>query len=121
MNNKGQTLVTFILFLPIIFLMMAIIYDLGSLELEKHKTENEIKNTINYGFDNLKEENLSQKLQTLLDKNIDGTKTVIIDNVSIKIHVNYIKESIFPNIIKKNYNINVTYKGYINNKTIKKE
>lgn len=121
MNNKGQSLVVFILFLPIIFLMMAIIYDLGSLEITKQKTENEIKSAINYGLNNLEEENLKQNLETLLDKNIDGLKTITIDSASIKINVKYTKESIFPNIIKKDYKINITYTGYNNDKTIKKE
>ena len=46
MNNKGQSLVTFILLLPIIFLLIAVTTDLGYLELDKQKYQNEIKSTI---------------------------------------------------------------------------
>ncbi|MBR2833156.1 MAG: hypothetical protein IKE75_01825 [Bacilli bacterium] len=119
MNNKGQTLIIFVLFLPIIFLLIAVVYDIGSLETEKYKIENEIKSTIEYGLNNIKSDNLEDEIYNLLDKNIAGTKTIGVDSESIKINVKYKKESIFPNIIKDNYQINITYKGSIKDNKIK--
>ena len=121
MNNKGQSLVIFILFLPIIFLILAIVYDLGSLEITKQKNKSEIKSIISYAVNNSNDKNLENKINTLLDKNINGTKTINITNDEIIINVKYTKESIFPNIIKKNYKIDETYKGNITNKKITKE
>lgn len=119
MNNKGQALVTFILLLPLIFLLIAIIYDLGALELTKQKTENEIKSTINYALNNIEDKNIYEKSKNMLDKNIEGNKTIIINDKTIKINIKTNKESIFPNIIKDKYNIDITYNGYIENNKIK--
>ena len=118
MNNKGQSLVLFILFLPLLFLLIAIIYDLGSLEINKQKNINEIKNTITYGLKNINDSDLNQKLNNLLDKNIKTKTTLKIENNTITINLKYKEKSIFPNIIKKNYPIDLTYKGYLDNEKI---
>ena len=118
MNNKGQSLVLFILFLPLLFLLIAIIYDLGSLEINKQKNINEIKNTITYGLKNINDSDLNQKLNNLLDKNIKSKTTLKIENNTITINLKYKEKSIFPNIIKKNYPIDLTYKGYLDNEKI---
>ena len=115
MNNKGQSLVTFILFLPVLFILIAVIYDLGSLEINKTKNINEIKSAITYGLKNIDDSDIEQKLNTILDKNLKGTKTLYIENNTIKVNIKYKEKSIFPSIIKKNYLIDITYKGYIDN------
>ncbi len=115
MNNKGQSLVIFIIFLPLIFLLIAIIYDLGSLELKKQKNINEIKSAITYGLNNIDDNDINQKINTILEKNISAQKKVTINNNIITINA-YLKEkSIFPNILKDDYQINLNYKGYIEN------
>ena len=115
MNNKGQSLVIFIIFLPLIFLLIAIIYDLGSLELKKQKNINEIKSAITYGLNNIDDNDINQNINTILEKNISAQKTVTINNNIITINA-YLKEkSIFPNILKDDYQINLNYKGYIEN------
>jgi len=119
MNNKGQTLVLFILLLPLIFLLTAVIYDLGTLSITKHKIENEIKTSIKYGLNNIEDKNIHNKINNMLDKNIDGTKAITITDKTIKIKVEDTKESIFPNIIKDKYDIKITYNGYIDNGKIK--
>ncbi|MBR3362353.1 MAG: pilus assembly protein [Bacilli bacterium] len=118
MNNKGQSLVIFVLFLPIIFLLIAIIYDLGSFEINKQKNINEVKSIITYGLKNIDDDNLNQKLNTLLNKNIGTKASLSIDNNTIKINLNYKEKSIFPSIIKNSYQVNLTYKGYLDNENI---
>ena len=118
MNNKGQSLVIFVLFLPIIFLLIAIIYDLGSFEINKQKNINEVKSIITYGLKNIDDDNLNQKLNTLLNKNIGTKASLSIDNNTIKINLNYKEKSIFPSIIKDSYQVNLTYKGYLDNENI---
>ena len=119
MNNKGQALAVFILLLPLIFLLIAIIYDLGSLSLEKQEIENEIKTSIKYGLNNTQDNDINAKINDMLNKNLDGIKIVTINDKTIRINVKDTKESIFPNIIKDKYDINITYNGYIDNGKIK--
>lgn len=119
MNNKGQTLAVFILFLPIFFLLLALIYDLGSLELTKQKIQSEVKSTIKYGLENPKNPYLKENMETMLNKNLEASFTIEIKAGKIIINVRQIKDSIFPNIIKENYTIDITYKGYIENNKIK--
>ena len=119
MNNKGQSLVTFILLLPLIFLLIAIVYDLGSAQIMKQKIQNDVKSTITYGLKNIENPDIKPKMQIMLDKNIEGKKTINIENNTIEIKVNFKQNSIFPNIINEDYNINVAYKGSITNKKIR--
>ena len=118
-NNKGQSLIVFVLLLPIIVLLIAIVADLGNLQVTKKKYENQIKNTINYGLKHLSDENINQKLNDLLNANIDANNNIIIKNNLIQITVTSKEKSIFNQIIKKTYDINLTYTGYIEDSNIK--
>ncbi len=117
MNNKGQSLIVFVLLLPIMFLLMAIVYDLGSVELKKQKYENAIKDAITYGLKN-KEGDTYQKLSSLLEKNIDGQKNISIEENKITIEVTKKEPSIFTNIIKNYYDIDITYTGHLEGEKI---
>ena len=113
MNNKGQALVVFVLVLPIIMLIIAGVMEMGRLSLVKAEYEDSIIDTINYGLDNLDKENVKEKMNLLLDKNISGTKNIEITEGTIKIHVTSNLDSMFSKLFKKEYDINLTYRGYI--------
>lgn len=113
MNNKGQALVVFVLVLPIIMLIIAGVMEMGRLSLVKAEYEDSIIDTINYGLDNLDKENVKEKMNLLLDKNISGTKNIEITEGTIKIHVTSNLDSMFSKLFKKVYDINLTYRGYI--------
>lgn len=113
MNNKGQALVVFVLVLPLIILIIAGVMEMGRLSLTKTEYEDSIVDTINYGLDNLDKENVKEKMLALLDKNISGTKNVEILDGTIKVHVTSNLDGMFSKLFKSNYEINLTYKGYI--------
>ena len=113
MNNKGQALVVFVLVLPLIILIIAGVMEMGKLSLTKNEYENSIIDTINYGLDNLDKENVKEKMNLLLDKNISGTKNVEISDGVIKVHVTSNLDGMFSKLFKSQYDINLTYKGYI--------
>ncbi len=113
MNNKGQALVVFVLVLPLIILIIAGVMEMGKLSLTKNEYENSIIDTINYGLDNLDKENVKEKMTALLDKNISGTKNVEISDGVIKVHVTSNLDGMFSKLFKSQYDINLTYKGYI--------
>jgi len=113
MNNKGQALVVFVLVLPLIMLIIAGVMEMGRLSLTKTEYEDSIVDTITYGLDNLDKENVKEKMDLLLDKNISGTKNIEITEGTIKIHVTSNLDSMFSKLFKKEYDINLTYRGYI--------
>jgi len=113
MNNKGQSLVVFVLVLPLIILIIAGIMEVGRLYLTKTEYENNIIETINFGLDNLDKDNVKEKMMTLLDENISGTKNIQITNGTIEVHVTNNVEGMFTKIFKSYYDINLRYKGYI--------
>lgn len=118
MNDKGQSLVIFVILLPVILLLMAGIVDIGNFLVEKNSYENEVKSTINYGMKHLDEENIVQKLNDLLDSNIEGKKQISIENETIKIKVNATTKSLFSDIIDFDYQIDISYIGYMDNDKI---
>ena len=99
MNNKGQTLVLFIIFIPILIILAAFIIDTGLIIREstrlKAATKTVIKDT--YYKDDLSEE----KIIKLLNKNNINTDNIEITiyNDQITINNNYDIESIFGKII----------------------
>ena len=114
MNNKGQSLITFILFLPLICLLIAIIIDTGNIMITKQKYENEIKSALKYG---IKEKN-ENKIKTLLDSNISGQKTVTVNDNKITINVKDEIKSTFSQILKKRYQLDITYTAYNQNNQV---
>ena len=118
MTNKGQSLVVFVLLLPIIFILITIVWELGNLSIIQSKYENEIKDIITYGLKHQDDPNINQKLNELLDSNLDGTKVVTNENNTIKINVKNEYNSIYKAIFKEKFNIDITYTGYIENEKI---
>jgi len=125
MNNKGQTLVIFVVILPMLILLIAFIIDVSLMYSENNKLNNINKLVINYGLDNLEENGIENKLEELVILNDKK-----IEKINIKIEKNKIisklkkeEKSIFGNIIGlKKYKINSKYSGELNNgkKVIKK-
>lgn len=125
MNNKGQTLVIFIVFLPILILLLATMVDVSLMYSESNKLNNINKLVINYGLDNINENNIENKLEELLilnDEKINKTNIKIEKN-KIKINLEKNERSIFGNVIGlKSYTIKSKYIGkLINNKKVIKK
>ena len=120
MNNKGQSLVIFVLILPILLLLFALIFELGNYGLTINKYEKEIKEVIKYGLNNIESIN-EEKLTNLLKQNINGKISVEISNKVIKVNVKEKYDNLFN--FNKKFDIDITYVGYIENnkQIIKKE
>lgn len=124
MNNKGQTLVLFILLLPIIFILFCVILDYSLLNIEKIKTQNIVKQLINDELENNTGiQKSEQKITYLLNKNIENVNIQKLDVTNNEITVTIYKDyKSILSLIKGNYQIKVSYKGYkINNKIIIKK
>ena len=88
MDNKGQSLIFFVIILPIIAMFFVLLIDVCSYELN----HNHIKNTIT---DNLKvilnsDEKDNEKIENVIKSNIeDSNVEVIINENDIEINVTY--------------------------------
>ena len=126
MNNKGQSLVLFVILIPVLFIILFMVYEIGNLLLLKEKLDNINYITIDYGLDNIDTLELQTKLTDMIIKNKDD-----IDNINIIIENNTIKISLKDKLdnkasILKNFDsLDVTsnYIGYFdnNNKIIRKD
>ena len=112
MNNKGQTLVLFVLILPIIIFIMLLVIDVSNMFITKQELNNINKIVLNYGLDIIEEENIDRKLEELINKNISVNEhTIRIDNGIIEVEI---KKNIQGIVTKKKiYEVKSTYKGYI--------
>ena len=99
MNNKGQTLVIFVIILPIILILLTLVVDLGILHIEKRKIENNVLSASEYYLENITDLDIENKVRNLIDKNVKE-----LDSISIEENV----DDIEIKVIKKNnslYNV----------------
>lgn len=86
LNNKGQSLVMFVIIIPIIVLIFTLIYDVGNAIYEKNKLSNTCYMVIEYGLDNI--DSISEKsLIELVMKNTSNLSyiSVVVDSDKIQI------------------------------------
>lgn len=138
LNNKGQSLVLFIIFIPILLGIMALVIDLGNAISKKSEIDNVLELVIDYGLEKgeafleyeepeyLNENliNWKDELNLLLNYNLNNIDSeIIINNKKLIISSDYYIEGIFSNILNiKGFKIESEYIGYIENneKIIKK-
>jgi len=119
MNNKGQTLVIFVIVLPILLITLTLIIDLGFMYIEKRNMENNVYDCLEYYLENINEEDINNKVNKLLSKNIKNIDKLIINEEEdyVEIMVSKIRKSIYS-IITNDTEISVNYKGYKEDKRI---
>lgn len=114
LNNKGQSLVLFIMIIPILLLIMVFVYDMGMLLYEKDRLSNTVNMAIDYTLDNKEVSN--EEIEELIDRNINRKVEIKIDrdNDSIKIEVSEEAKFIFSNLFDFDFTkIVVKYEGKI--------
>lgn len=116
MNRKGQVLVMFIILLPIFFIVMTLLVDIGNLILTNNEINDVSYMVLEHCLDNIDEEDIidtSKELLKLNNKelNIESFK---IENNRVYLNVNYQVKGIISNIINiKLFDINNKYEAYI--------
>lgn len=116
LNNKGQSLVLFVLLMPILLMIIVLVYAGGNSLYEKERLNNVNYMVIDYGLDNI-EEIKESDLIDLAMKNVDDIK-----HIEIVINGNEITSTIEKennSIIKKFMDFEVVskYQGkLVNNK-----
>lgn len=119
MNNKGQTLILFVLLLPIIFIIFSLIIDLGLLHIDKRSIENNLYDAVEYYLTS-DDINKKEKVKEVLKNNLNDID-IFIDDTSDYVLIKVTKErnSAFSKIFNLN-KVTISYKGLKNtNKIIK--
>lgn len=80
LNNKGQSLVAFLILFPIVILIMFIVIDILNARIVKSSLDNISKIAITYGVNNIDSSDIVSKIEKLLYKN--NSK---LDSVDIRI------------------------------------
>lgn len=124
MNNKGQTLISFVLLIPIILLILYMVYEVGRMSLLKNELDNINYLAVDYGIKHISDDNLEENIRELIIKNKND-----IDNIAIvvdegKIYVT-LRDKLEGQIFKKMniFSVKSTYIGYIedNKKVIERD
>lgn len=116
MNRKGQVLVMFIILLPIFFIVMTLLVDIGNLILTNNEINDVSYMVLEHCLDNIDEEDIidtSKELLKLNNKelNIESFK---IENNRVYLNVDYQVKGIISNIVNiKLFDINNKYEAYI--------
>ena len=115
LNNKGQTLIMFVILIPVLLILMALVIDIAYLYKENIRLKSVTKTIIKEVYDKKNDENINELVNDLYKKNKIDIKNAKIENNSnyIKITNYYEIESIFGKIIGiKKYEVKVSLKGY---------
>ena len=116
MNRKGQVLVMFIILLPIFFIIMTLLIDIGNLILTNNEINDVSYMVLEHCLDHLNEEDIidtSKELLKLNNKelNIESFK---IENNKVYLNVSYQVKGIISNIVNiKLFDIDNKYEAYI--------
>ena len=108
MNNKGQTLVIFIILIPILFMLLSLVVDVGMLQAEKNKLSNICIDSLENALstETVFNQNLDEKIAVLIRKNIND---INIDKIEINNGIIYLTISkeykqLFSKIFKQKEN-----------------
>ena len=118
MNNKGQSLISFVLIVPIVLMILFMVYDIGNMVLLREQLDNINYLTIDYGLDKINDSDLDNKLRKIIIKNKDD-----IDKIEININDGKIKILLEDKVNNKLslinkfkvLNVKSSYVGYIDN------
>lgn len=113
LNNKGQSLVLFVMLLPIIFMIIALVVQASYLSISKKNYEDNVYEAVDYGLEHLDDADIQNKLVRLLDENIEGQKQISVSNGKVRIKVSGKIDGMFSSIFEEMYRIEVTYIGYL--------
>lgn len=131
-NENGQTLVLFVLILPIIIIILSLLINYAILSSKKIELENNVKSTLEYGLrlkiNNKSETNaltnleIKNKMEYLLKQNTKYDKlNIIVNEANITINLSKKIDSLLSIIPIASNELNINYYGEINNQKIRIE
>ena len=124
-NNKGQSLVLFVIVIPILLFILILVIDIGKSINLKQELNNINKIVLDYGIDKIDEENLEVELTELVKLNNNEIDKIDIklDDDKIYLNISCNMDLIFISLGDLSlFEITSSYVGYIQdgNKRIEK-
>ena len=118
LNNRGQSLVMFILIIPILLGIMAMVMDIGNVIYNKQDIDNINKIVISYGLTNMADVNIVREMENLaLLNNSDMHFVVEINQGQIIVDSTYYVKGVFSKIFATDgYLVRSKYSGYLTDK-----
>lgn len=95
MNNKGQTLVLFVILIPALIFVFISLYQVGSIKIEEKAIKGSIEEVLEYGINNLESESLYINIKEMITSSCskiadDDIKITIGDNeINIVVSIKY--------------------------------
>ena len=119
LNNKGQSLVLFVIMLPILVLILVLVIDIGKIILLKQELLNISEIALDYGLDKIDEEEIDTELKNLIKLNKDDIDKINLyiedEKIYIKLEERY--EGVLSGFIDISiFNVKTGSVGYIENK-----
>ena len=87
MNNRGQSLVTLIVIIPLILLVLYAVYEIGRMTLLRNELDGINYLATSYLLDNLEEQDAEAKTRNLILKNKDDIDNVVITINEDKVYI----------------------------------
>lgn len=119
MNKKGQSLILFVLILPIIVFFLALFIDSSMMYLLKSREKGIIKDNMQMALNN----DIRDKdkiIRVIKENDVDLNVNVIINENDIRINIKKENEGIFSKLFKLDvYNIDINYCGNYHDKKIR--
>ena len=119
LNNKGQSLAIFVIFIPVFIMVGTLVVDVSYAKYQSRRLNNITRQVVSYGLKHIDEEPYNNMVDLIYqnDEKIDSY-TINIDNEKRKIEVSITKSTkgFFGSIVGKEiYNEESSYIGYIQN------
>lgn len=89
-NNKGQSLVLFVLLIPIILLIIFMVIDIGRSYTFKSSLDNINKIAIEYGVKNIEDREVISDIKKIIYKNTDKVDSVYVTIENGRVYVEII-------------------------------
>lgn len=117
-NNKGQSLILFIIILPILLLILVLVVDVGRVFVLKQELNNINEIVLDYGLDNMDKIELIDELNNLVLLNNDDIDNIDISFLDNKIYI-LLEEDVkglFSSLVDISFfSVKSSYVGYIDN------
>ena len=116
LNNKGQSLVLFVIVLPILLFILILMIDIGKIIVLKQELNNISEIVLDYGLDNLDKENIENELGSLikLNKSDIDKINVYLEDDKIYVKLNEKSDGVFSSFMNVSiFNVKTSYVGYM--------
>ena len=117
LNNRGQSLVMFILIIPILLGIMVLVIDIGNVIYYKNDIDNINKIVIDYGLSHVNDDSVLNDMRELGKLNKDKLNLEIkFVDMEFYSSGSYYVSGVFSNIFNtRGYLVKSDYKGYLDN------